>query len=120
MGTTSVASASGGTQPTDTGGAGAQDGGAEQGYTICIKVDAQNKISVGVTPASADDNDADDDDSSYAPAPNIKDALTTALDIYRNQGQVSDSDSDFNSGYGSKSQGKAAAKSTYSAQNENE
>lgn len=83
------------------------------GYTICIKVDGQGDISVGVTPASADDGDEDDDSSDYAPAKNIKDALTVALDIYRNDGQVKDSDADFNEGYSSQTPPSNSAPSTY-------
>lgn len=99
--------------------------GSEQGYTICIVVDAQNNISVGVVPGTDADSDQDDDasqgggasggddqsgsggssdsDQDFAPAKNIKDALSVALDIYRNDGQIgamTNADDDMASGFG--------------------
>lgn len=90
-----------------SGGGDMQSGGGDgstAGYTICIHVDAQGDLSVGVTPASADDGDADDDTSDYKPASTIKDALTDALEIYKANGQQSDADGDMDAGFASKMQ----------------
>ena len=101
-------------------------GGASEDYTIQIIVSG-GQISVGVMPGDGDsddssadsgasggadgssassgggdpDNDGDSDSgaSGAQPVKNIKEALTIALDIYRNGGQVQDADSDFNSGF---------------------
>ncbi len=81
---------------------GAGDGSQDKGYTICIVVDANGQIAVGVLPGTDADGDGDDDtaqgaqgaapdgDHDFAPAKNIKEALTVALDIYRNDGEMSE------------------------------
>ena len=96
---------------------------AEQGYTIEIIVAADGTITVDVEQGEDDDSESgaasgagaddgsgdsgagDDTDSgagSPTPAKNIKDALSIALDIFRNNGQIaaaSSPDDDMQSGY---------------------
>lgn len=86
-----------------------------QPYKICIAVDSDGKITVGVDPSDDSDDSAsesgsggsadDSDDSGMQSVKNIKEALTIALDIYKNAGQMTDGDSDFNSGYSNQSSG---------------
>jgi hypothetical protein len=73
-------------------------------YTICIKVEG-GQLSVGVDKAAAapmgDGMEAMAETSQYAPAGSIKEALTMALDIYRNDGGMPDDavgDAEFNAG----------------------
>ncbi len=95
------------TAAPDPASAGATDSGAGDGsYEICIKVTADGQLSVGVESADAEAQEGGaDDDSGYAPAKNIKDALTKALEIFKNNGQMSttDPDADFQAGFGSQS-----------------
>lgn len=102
--------------------AGAAPGMMEQGakmpggYTICLKVAADGGISVGVEREGAEmaeampsapgaapaEMGAEAESESYMPAASIKEALTTALEIYRNDGQMPDggqADAEFGSGY---------------------
>ena len=97
---------------------------AEQGYTIEIIVAADGTITVDVEQGEDDDDSesgaasgagaddgsgdsgaGDDTDSgagSPTPAKNIKDALSIALDVYRNDGQIaaaSSPDDDMQAGY---------------------
>lgn len=75
-----------------------QDG--EGGYKICIAVDGQGQISVGVeneageAPAPSPGAEPTEDEMSemggMQPAPNIKAALTMALDIYKSNGTATD------------------------------
>lgn len=100
------------------------DSGMGAGYVIEITVTADGMISVGVEPAdeesqeeggegaSADPSAADPSaeggeaaepaEGSAQPAKTIKEALTMALEIFKNNGQAPSadtSDSDFSSGY---------------------
>jgi hypothetical protein len=83
---------------------GTGDDTGQQGYTIEIHVDPQGAISVGVdTGADEQDEGAGDDAGELQPAKNIKDALTIALDIFRNEGQMTQgpsADDDMASGFG--------------------
>lgn len=75
-------------------------GAAESGYAILIRVDGQGQISVGVENESGGAPEpamgaepAEDEMSemgSMQPAPNIKAALTMALDIYKSNGTATD------------------------------
>ena len=83
------------------------DPSESQGYTIEIIVAADGTITVDVEQGADDDSGSDSGDGSAAggadggdgsgddesgnsptPAKNIKDALSIALDLYRNQGQM--------------------------------
>lgn len=75
------------------------------GWEICIRVDADGKLSVGVeedaTPQT-EGLEGDEDKSGYRPAENIREALTMALEIYRDrQGKAEEAESDdsFNSAF---------------------
>lgn len=62
---------------------GAED--EQAGYKICIVVDSQGALSVGVeSEASADVGDG----GSYAPVQSIDEALQMAKDIHANNGQM--------------------------------
>ena len=99
----------------DAGGSGDT---APQGYTIEIMVAADGTITVDVE-QGADDSDesgegaetggdtstgGDADAGSPTPAKNIKDALSIALDIYRNSGEIAAATTapadDMQAGYG--------------------
>ncbi len=68
------------------------------GYEICIRVDAKGMLSVGVENDStpqADGLEGDEDKSGYMPAENIREALTMALDMYRERsGNEGDAESE--------------------------
>lgn len=56
------------------------------GFEICIRCEADGKLSVGVEEDSTPQTEGlegDEDKSSYKPAENIREALTMALEIYR-------------------------------------
>lgn len=96
---------------TDTGAQPGDDGQNQNGFTIAIVVDGQGKIAVGVLPGTDADQDGDDDanqagaqdgDHDFVPAKNIKDALTIALDAFRNGGELGeqgDPDGDLTAGF---------------------
>ena len=103
-----------GADDSDMTGAGAAGDEASPGYTIEVTVTGDGQISVGVE--SADEENAEesggdqaetgDQESAEAkPFKNIKDALTYALQIYKNDGEPPEDDatseSAFQSGYGS-------------------
>lgn len=74
-------------------------------YTICIKVEG-GQLSVGVDKAAAapmgDGMEGMAETAKYAAAGSIKEALTMALEIYRNDGAMPDEavgDAEFNSGF---------------------
>ncbi len=62
----------------------------QAGYTICIKVDGQGAITVGVDAdqAEVDPDMMEGDGGNYAPAESIENALETARGIYENNGQA--------------------------------
>lgn len=79
-------------------------------YEICIRVDDDGKISVGVEKggeqgpmmgkggeqgAAMMGGEAD-----YKPVESIKDALMTVMDIYSNEGEMGAGEDEFNAGYG--------------------
>jgi len=85
----------------------------ESGYKIIIAVDGQGKISVGTESESApapamgpDGTPVPEDEGAemgaMKPARDIKDALTQALEIFKNDGEAvqSSADADFQSGFG--------------------
>lgn len=55
------------------------------GYTICIKVDATGRISVGVERGSLEEGEYEN----FTPAKDRKDALTMALEILKADGDES-------------------------------
>lgn len=71
---------------------------SQAGYKICIKVDDQGAITVGVDAHDAEMGEMgemggipeDDAGGGYAPAQSIDEALQVARDIYNNNGQVRD------------------------------
>lgn len=70
------------------------------GFTICIKVSPDGSVKVGTEPYS------EEDEENLSPVKNIKDAMSVALDIYKNQGQIPEAsagEEDFNSGFAPKS-----------------
>jgi len=105
-----VSQTPGAPDPTTPPTVGDDDAGG--GYEICIAVDAQGGITVSVENAAdeAAENAAPGPDGSPAPAEpaaptpakNIKEALTIALEIYKNNGEMSENsdDADFASGFG--------------------
>lgn len=61
------------------------------GYEICIRVDGQGKLAVGVesnAQEAAEANGQMEPSAEYTPVESIKEALTMALDIYRADGQM--------------------------------
>ena len=88
----------------------AQGQESQVGYEICIRVDAQNQISVGVESASAESSEqpgGEQGESGYQSVESIDQALQVAGDIYKNSGQI-DSRTDeqqAQAGYASKSSG---------------
>ena len=87
------------------------DEGGEKsgGFTICIKVAPDGSIKVGTEPYA---EEGGEDESGLAPAKNIKEAMSVALDIYNNGGQVVDAtagDADFDSGFASKQPARSGA-----------
>lgn len=104
-----AAGAAGAPDPDDTGGSGASDDSqqAQSGYVICIHVGGDGTLSVGTESdqeeaqeAQGGSGDDAQDMEDYEPAKNIKDALTMALEIYRNDGQMpSQADSNFQQGF---------------------
>lgn len=83
----------------DTPGQGGEEG-MTPAYEICIKVDEAGAISVGVLDAT-ENYAGSDAEVQYTPVGSIKEAITTAMDIYQNNGQMLGSgDDDFNSGFG--------------------
>lgn len=111
---TNPMAASGAQDPED-----AQDGGADEsqeqgGYVIMIHVDGSGKLSVGVesdqeeaaegeTPGDGSElqeqqqGQSDDD---MVPCSSIKEALTTALEIYKADGQMpAEADDNFQQGF---------------------
>jgi hypothetical protein len=65
----------------------------DSGYEICIRVDGQGKISVGVeTPgqemAESDAMDGEMEDKGYTPVDSWPEALQIVQDIYKNAGQM--------------------------------
>lgn len=70
------------------------------GFTICIKVSPDGSVKVGTEPY------AEEDEKNLSPVKNIKDAMSIALDIYKNQGQIpelGEGEEDFDSGFAPKS-----------------
>ncbi len=71
-------------------------------YTICIRVDASGKLSVGVEQGSAEEGEY----GNFMPAKDRKDALTMALEILKADGDESalagreQMSTAFSSGYG--------------------
>lgn len=70
-----------------------------QGYTIEIAVDAQGAITVDVEPAAQEQ--AEDQSGGGQSVPDIKTALQTALDIYKNSGQIDNSGAQAQAGFDS-------------------
>ncbi len=62
-------------------------------YTICIRVAADGSLSVGM-----EDEGAEDEYAGLKPAEDIKDALTQALAIYKQDGKAT-AESQFDSGF---------------------
>jgi hypothetical protein len=92
-----------GADDTDMTGAGAAGEAPSPGYTIEITVTGDGKISVGVesadeenaeeSGAGGDQGESADQESAEAkPFKNIKDALTYALQIYKNDGEAPEDD----------------------------
>lgn len=65
---------------------------AEGGYTICIKVGADGQIKVGLENPESQEMESEEqqeyEDSDLMPVKDIKEALTTALEIFRSQGSA--------------------------------
>ena len=63
---------------------------SEGGYTICIKVDANGEIRVGIENPESQEMESEEqqeyEDSDLMPVRDIKEALTTALEIFRSKG----------------------------------
>lgn len=74
------------------------DQGSEAGFEICIRVEPDGSLSVGVEDDSTPQTEGlegDEDKSGYRPADNIRDALTMALDIYRErEGKTAEAEGD--------------------------
>lgn len=91
------------------GGEGGEIEEAGQGFTICIKVGPDGSIMVGTEPYT---EEGGEDESGLSPVGNIKEAMSVALDIYKNQGQVIDAtegEDEFNAGFAPKSSGRPGA-----------
>jgi len=74
-------------------------------YEICIRVEADGSLSVGVEEDSTPQTEGlegDEDKSGYKPAASIREALTMALEIYRSRegkSEETESDDSFNSAF---------------------
>lgn len=94
---------------TSQGADGSDDSSQQAGYTVCIMVDAQNKISVSVQPGTDDNSDGDDDndgDSTAQPVSSLNDLVTLVKSIIRAGGQMpdgGDGQADFAAGAGESS-----------------
>jgi hypothetical protein len=94
-------------QGAPTGGD--DDGSQNGGYVIEIRVGADKSISVCVESAAdedaeesggGDDGSGGDSDDNSTPVKSIKEALTMALEIYRNDGEMpQQADADFQQGF---------------------
>lgn len=75
----------------------AEEGGMA-GYEICIRVDMDGMLSVGIEDDSTPQTEGlegDEDKSGYKPVEDIREALTVALDMYRERsGKAEESDSE--------------------------
>ena len=67
----------------------------EGGYTVCIKVSADGAMMVGL------EGMGDAGESTMQPAATIKEALTLAMEIIKNNGEMtaSEADKDFDAGF---------------------
>ena len=76
----------------------AQEQETQGGYTICIEVEPDGSLSVGVEQeaAMAPQAEAAEEasETGYKPAKNIKDALTMALEIFKNNGEIQQGQAD--------------------------
>lgn len=92
-------------QPTDFQDSEMDETGEYSGWEICIRVDADGKLSVGVEEDSTPQTEGlegDEDKSGYKPAENIREALTMALEIYRERmgkAEEETSEDSFNSAF---------------------
>lgn len=66
----------------------------DAGYTICIRVEADKSIRVGIEqePAGQTPQETEGEYANLKPAANIKDALTMALEIYKADGEQMEPD----------------------------
>lgn len=90
-------------------GADEEAGESAGGFTICIKVGGDGSIKVGTEPYT---EEGGEDESGLSPVKNIKEAMSVALDIFNNGGQVVDAtagDADFDSGFADKAKGRPGA-----------
>jgi hypothetical protein len=79
-------------------------GESSSGYTICIRVGGDGKVSVGVE----DNKEEDAEGYSTQPVKSIAEAMQVAMDIYKNDGMMDDmaaSDDEFNKGFGQNQKG---------------
>lgn len=85
-------------------------------YEICIRVDDDRKLSVGVDKGEeaaapgeggqgAMSMGDEGGEMQYQPVGSIKEALMAAMEIYQNDGEMGAGEDEFNAGYGSKKQG---------------
>lgn len=84
------------------------------GYEICISVDGAGKITVGVESAdqeAAESQGGDESGEAAMPVGSIREAVATAMEIYKNDGAMPDGqdDAEFNGGFG---KAKAAPRDT--------
>jgi hypothetical protein len=77
----------------------------QSGYCIEIHVSADNQITVGVEPESAESAEGETQpDNGGQAVSSIREALQVAMDIFKNGGQVMDAESgdgDFSAGFAS-------------------
>jgi hypothetical protein len=93
---------------------GGEDGGngGPMPYTICIYVDGNGKMSVGVEQPEAPGEDAE---PMGKPVPSARDAISMVMDIIKSGGNMPDSsgDDEFNKGFGKSQDGPMLDKMKY-------
>lgn len=82
------------------GAPGGEEGTGAAPYMICINVDANGKMSVGVEAPEADEMEGMEPKG--MPAPSARDAISMVMDIIKSGGKMPDSsgDDEFNKGFG--------------------
>lgn len=71
------------------------------GYTLCLRISGDGKLSVGVEKESAED--VAEEYAGFEQVPDIKAALTRLLEIYKADGEVPEAaDAQFDAGFASR------------------
>ena len=84
--------------PGDQGG----EGAANPGFTICVYVGPDGKMTVGVEPPESPEENAAEGATQGMPVPNARAALDMVMEVLRNGGKMPDGsgEDEFNKGFG--------------------